>query len=171
VKIVGIFRRLITTCLLLFLLVLVITIFGSFYSKYDFRALATYKVTNNDAMDIPSDINFIQDDKKVFINYCQNLINTNQPLVIDNSTYVYYGDQNGYRFYRISITAMPYSNINNELTIDGYTFESAYTFRPYASGFYIIGNNEVYTLEEAYNDKIIDISQIFSLYMAKNIVT
>jgi hypothetical protein len=165
------FRKFITTAILLFLLVFVVTFFDSFYAKYDFRALATYNVTKNDAVDIPSDINFIQDDKKAFLNYCQNLITTNQPFVIDDKTYVYYGNQNGYRFYRISITAMLYTNINNELTIDGYTFESLYTFRPYASGFYIIGDSGVYTLEEAYEYKIIDIKQIYKLYMTKNIIS
>jgi hypothetical protein len=165
------FKKLITTVVLLFLLVFVVTFFNSFFAKYDFHALATYKVTANDAVDIPSDINFIQDDKTSFLNYCQGKIATNQPLAIDNNTYIYYGNQNGFRFYRISITAVPYSDINNELSIDGYTFESLYTFRPYASGFYIIGEGGVYTLEEAFNKNIIDISQIYKLYNAKNVIS
>jgi hypothetical protein len=171
VKLFKNFKKFITTVILLFLLIFVVTFFDSFYAKYDFRALATYKVTKNDAVDIPSDINFIQDDKKVFIKYCQKPIITNQPLIVDDKTYVYYGNRNGYRFYRMSITAMPYTNINSELTIDGYTFESCYTLKPYATGLYIIGNSGVFTLEEAYNNKIIDIKRIYDLYMAKNLIS
>lgn len=165
------FRKFITTAILLFLLLFVVTYFDGFYAKYDFRALASYKVTKDDAVNIPSDINFIQDDKNLFLNYCQNLITTKQHLLIDDKTYIYYGNRNGYRFYRMSVTSMPFMNINSELVIEGYPFERCYTFKPNESGLYIIGNSGVFTLEEAYNNKIIDIKQMHDLYIAKNLVS
>ena len=163
-------KKIITTSVLILTLAVVITYFDSFYAKYDFRALATYKVMKNDVANIPSNINFIQDDKKMFLQYCETQTATNQPLLIDDKTYIYYGNRNGYRFYRMSTTAMSLENINSQLVLGGYTFESPYFFKPSNSGFYIINDSKIFTLEEAYSKNIIDIKQIYNLYLYKNAI-
>jgi hypothetical protein len=165
------YKKIITTSVLIITLAVVITYFDSFYAKYDFRALATYTVTKNDVANIPSNINFIQDDKKTFLQYYKTKTITNQPLLIDDKTYIYYGNRNGYRFYRMSTTAMSLEYINSQLVLGGYTFESPFSFKPSNSGFYIISDSKIFTLEEAYSKKIIDIKQMYLLYMAKNFIS
>lgn len=142
-----------------------------YYSKtspgLNFNALAANQSSSKDAMNIPSDFNFIQDDKKAFISYAQNYIEAGQDLNIDDSTYLYYGTVDGYRLYRMNISLMPAENLNHEETIGGYAFKSSLLFRPYASGLYIIGESGVYTLDDAYKAGLVDMSHVYSLYVSK----
>jgi hypothetical protein len=116
---------------------------------------------------IPSKINFLDDDKKAFIDYCKKLYGSSLPLKIDDSIYEYYGTINGYRFYRLQPSYISYDPISQREMIGGYLFESPYRCRPEATGLYIISDKRVYTLEQAFDKKLVDISLVYSLYAAK----
>lgn len=116
---------------------------------------------------LPSTINFLDDDKKAFVNYCKKLYGSSLPLKVDDSLYTYYGTINGYRFYRLQPSYISYDRINQQEMIGGYLFESPYRCRPEATGLYLISDKRVYTLKEAFEKRLVDISLIYSLYTAK----
>lgn len=117
---------------------------------------------------IPSKINFLDDDKKAFIDYCKKIYGSSLPLKIDDNLYEYYGTVNGYRFYRLQPAYISYDSISQQKVIGGYFFESPCRCRPEATGLYIISDKRVYTLEQAYDKGLVDISLIYSLYSAKD---
>lgn len=161
-------RKLRSTAILLVLLCLTVAVFSNIAGKQGVRATDIVTTEKMNAADIPSDINYIDDDKKLFVRYCDEAYSITIPSKIDSSTYVFYGVINGYRFYRMSVSSLPTENINHEDVVGSFPFESSRLFRPYAPGLYIIGNGKVYTLEEAYEQHIVDIRQVFQLYLEKS---
>lgn len=161
------YKKYLTTAILFLLLCITLVFFNNLNSGLNLNALALYENDKKDALNIPSDINFISDDKKSFIEFCKKQYGINHDIEIDNSTYIYYGSVNGYRFYRINISCMPVDSINHNEIIGGYNFSSSLMFRTYPSGLYIIGDNGVYTLTDAYNQNLIDITQIHELFLKK----
>lgn len=123
------------------------------------------KETPNEA---PVSLNFIDEDKTCFIDYCKDLYGENLPLETDNNVFHYYGTVNGFRFYRIHASYIPCENINQQQVVGGYIFESSARYRPDKTGLYVIGNNRVYTIDEAYTNKLIDIAKLYKLYSKEN---
>jgi prepilin peptidase dependent protein B len=141
--------------------------FNSIFTDLNCNALEISDNTNADLTHIPSKINFLDDDKKSFIEYCKNIYGSDLPLKIDDSVYMYFGTVNGYRFYRLQPSYITYDNINQQEVIGGYTFESSSRYRPERTGLYIIGDSNVYTLSDAYEKGLVDISKVYALYIAK----
>jgi|GEM_PF-2370774 hypothetical protein len=140
--------------------------FETIFNALDCDAL-TISTSKTDVTDLPSKINFLDDDKNTFIRYCKNFYGEDLPIGIDNNIYQYYGNVNGYRFYRLQPTLVSYDNISQSEVIGGFTFESPYRFRPENTGLYIISDESVYTLEEAYKLGLIDIEKAYQLYKEK----
>lgn len=142
--------------------------FDSIFTDLSCKAL-TFSANKSDKTELPTKINFLDDDRNLFIKYCKGIYGEDLPIKIDDSIYKYYGTVNGYRFYRIQPTLIPYDSIIQHETIGGYTFESPSRFRPEPTGLYIIGDDSVYTLNEAYSQGIIDIKKAYRLYKEKNL--
>lgn len=159
-----IIKKIVTTSILLALLCLTIFFFINANNGTNFQALADVQNTKKSTLNIPSDINFIDDDKKAFIEYCQKNAAAGNSAAIDDSTYTYYGCVGGYRFYRINVDCFPSDELNHEEMIGGYIFQSSRTFYPYSSGLYIIGDNNILTLDEASRQCLVDIGKIYALY-------
>jgi hypothetical protein len=142
--------------------------FDSIFTDLNCNALAVSSSTKADDTQLPSTINYLDNDKMTFISYCSDIYGNDLPLQIDESIYHYYGTVNGYRLYRLQPLYVSYDNINQQQVIGGYTFESPCLYRPYRMGLYAIGDDKVYTLEEAYNFGLVDISKVYKLYSAKS---
>lgn len=140
--------------------------FDSIFTDLNCNALAVSK-SSKDLAEIPSTINFLDNDKQTFINYCKTIYGDEIPLDIDNTVYKYYGTVNGYRFYRLQPSYISYDNISQHEEIGGYTFESPFKYRPEPTGLYIISDNGVYPLKDAYEFGLIDISKAYKLYTEK----
>lgn len=160
-------KKIITTAALFVLLCSILFNFDNLFQRLNYNAMALADSNTSEALDIPSDINFINDDKKSFITYMQEYDGSTLPLSIDNNTYVYYGIVNGYRLYRISVTSYSNEPICQEEVIGGYHFNSSSLFRPSPTGLYVIGDNGVYTLQEAYKFSLVDIGKVYKLYLSK----
>ena len=141
--------------------------FDSIFTDLNCNALSISDNTKADLTQIPSKINFLDDDKKAFVSYCKDIYGSDLPLEIDDSVYEYYGTVNGYRFYRLQPSYIPYDSISQQEVVGGYTFESPSHYRPARTGLYIIGDDSVYTLEDAYDNGLIDISKVYELYVTK----
>lgn len=157
-------RKIMSTSVLLALLCLTVFFFIRSNNGTNFKALADIQTSKKSSLNIPSDINFIDDDKKAFLEYCRQNKGASDKAQIDDTTYVYYGCLNGYRFYRLNLDCYPAEELNHEENIGGYVFQSSRSFYPYVSGLYIIGNDGVHTLSEACSENIVDIGKIFLLY-------
>lgn len=142
--------------------------FDNIFTDLNCNALAVSSSTKADDTQIPSTINYLDNDKKTFIDYCKDIYGDNLPLQIDDSVYYYYGTVDGYRLYRLQPMYISYDNISQQQVIGGYTFESPNRYRPYRIGLYIIGNDKVYTLKEAYDYGLVSISKVYKLYAAKS---
>lgn len=138
--------------------------FDSIFPDLNCDALAVSQTVKQTTNEVPSSINFIEEDKASFIKYCESFYGTDVPMSTDNDSFRYYGTTNGYRLYRIAPTNVPSDTLNVQKVIGGYTFESSERFRPSTLGLYIIGQNKVLTLEEAYEQNLIDISKIYKFY-------
>jgi prepilin peptidase dependent protein B len=160
--------KIISVATVIVVMVVLMANFNSIFTDLNCNALEISNNTNADLTHIPSKINFLDDDKKSFIDYCKNNYGSNLPLKIDDSVYIYFGTINGYRFYRMQPLYIAYDNINQQEVIGGYTFESSYRYRPERTGLYIIGDNKVYTLSDAYEKGLVDISKVYKLYVDKN---
>lgn len=140
--------------------------FDTIFTELDCNAL-TVSANKADVTDLPSKINFLDDDKEAFIKYCKNIYGEDLPIRIDDDVYQYYGNVNGYRFYRLQPTLVSYDNISQSQVVGGLKFESPYRFRPENTGLYIISDECVYTLDEAYKLGLIDIKKAYQLYKDK----
>jgi hypothetical protein len=141
--------------------------FDSIFTDLNCNALTISDNSKSDLTHIPSKINFLDDDKKNFVSYCKDIYGSDLPLEVDTRVYEYFGTVNGYRFYRLQPSYISYDNVSQQQVIGGYTFESAYRYRPERVGLYIIGDDNVYSLEQAYEKGLIDISKVYELYIAK----
>lgn len=137
--------------------------FDSIFSELHCNAL-TVSANKVEKTQLPSKLNFLDDDKTAFVNYCKDIYGADLPIKIDENVYKYYGAVNGYRVYRLQPTLIPYDSINNVTVIGGYDFESPCRYRPACSGIYVIGDDNVYTLTEAYKEGIVNISSVYKLY-------
>jgi len=160
-------RKLISPVVFILILVLVIMNFNTIFDKLNYNALAISDNSQIDQINIPSNLNFISDDKALFIEYCKSLYGEDLPLNVDEDNYIYYGANNGYRFYRLQAAGVPFEPAWQSETVGGHVFESSCLYRPALTGLYIIGNDKVYTLSEAYDQKLIDIGVIYNLYQQK----
>lgn len=142
--------------------------FDSIFTDLNCNALAVSKSSKADLTEIPSTINYLDNDKQTFINYCKTIYGSDLPLEVDNTVYKYYGTVNGYRFYRLQPSYISYDTISQHEEIGGYTFESSFRYRPEPTGLYIISDDCVYSLKEAYEYGMIDISKAYQLYIAKD---
>ena len=162
-------RKILSTGLLILLLCGTLLAFNSLNIEPDLVASAYTENPKKDVLNIPSDINFIEDDKKAFIEYCKSQFGTDAAMSIDKQSYLYYGISEGYRLYRLSVTCMPADSIGGEQEIGGYTFYTSCRYRPYDLGLYVIGENgAVYTLDQAYRLGLVDISSVYRLYQQKS---
>lgn len=142
--------------------------FDSLFTDLNYSALALADSSSKaDLTSIPSNINYLDDDRAAFVSYCKDIYGYDLPIQIDDSVYEYFGTVNGYRFYRLQPTCIASDDIIEQEVVGGYTFESPSRYRPELTGLYIIGDNKVYTLEDAYDDNLVDISTVYKLYMAK----
>jgi hypothetical protein len=141
--------------------------FDSIFTDLNCNALTIPNNSKSDLSNIPSKINFLDDDKKAFVDFCKVKYGSNLPLEIDNNIYQYFGTVNGYRFYRLQPTYISYDSVSQQEVIGGYTFESACRYRPEKTGLYIIGDDNVYTLSDAYSKGLIDITKVYALYVKK----
>jgi prepilin peptidase dependent protein B len=120
-------------------------------------------------IDIPSNLNFLNDDKKAFIDYCKSIYGGTLPLTVNSDLFTYYGTVDGYRLYRLQSNLIPYEHAHSSETINGYTFLSDYIYRPSKTGLYVIGDKGVFTIDEVYKDGIVNIADIYDLYAKKNL--
>lgn len=161
-------KKVITILAVIVIMSVIMMNFNSLFTDLNFNALAISDNTKTELTHIPSKINFLDDDKKLFVDYCKTIYGNELPIQIDDSIYTYYGTVNGYRFYRLQPSYIMYDNVRFQEVIGGYTFESSYHFRPESTGLYIIGDDNVYTLKQAYEAGLIDISKVYSLYLSKS---
>lgn len=160
-------KKLISTALLIVLLIGTLLSFNLLFSNLSYNAEA-FNSPKKAALDIPSDINFISDDKKAFISFCEQNYGTKATDSIESGSYCYFGSIEGKRLYRMNLSCMPYENLYNETNIGGYTFSSSRLFKQYGVGLYIIDETGVYTLEQAYETGKIDIGRFYELYTEKD---
>jgi|WetSurMetagenome_2_1015567.scaffolds.fasta_scaffold317750_2 hypothetical protein len=142
--------------------------FDSIFTDLNCNALAISDSPKADLTQIPNSINFLDEDKTAFVNYCKDIYGSSLPLEVDSTVYKYYGTVNGYRFYRLMPTYISYDSISQQEVIGGYTFESSSLYRPERTGLYIIGDEKVYSLKQAYDNNLIDISKAYQLFIAKS---
>lgn len=138
--------------------------FDSVFPDLNCDALAVSQTVKQKDDEVPNSINFIDEDKNAFINYCKEIYGNKLPMEIDKDVFHYYGTVNGFRFYRLAATYIPSENILRKEVVGGYTFESASRFRPSDTGLYIIGKDRVMTLKEANDNGLIDIAKVYRLY-------
>lgn len=160
-------KKFFTTTVLFLLLVVTLSCFNVVLSSLNYNASA-FSNTKKETLDIPSDLNFVDDDKKAFLNYCKDIYGNEKPFSIDTMAYCYYGTIEGRRLYRFNATYIPYENVYNESTIGGYVFSSSCLYRPYSLGLYIVDGKNVYTLAEAYEKGLVNIAKVHELYMSKH---
>lgn len=119
-------------------------------------------------INIPQNLNFLNDDKQAFLDYCTTIFGSKLPLSVDSDSFVYEGAVDGYHFYRIQANLIETGPARQHVVLGGYLFESDRLYRPSPTGLYLVKDNQVYTLEEAYNAKLVDFSELYSLYKQKD---
>lgn len=119
-------------------------------------------------INIPQNLNFLNDDKQVFINYCNTIYGSNLPLSIDQNSFLYFGAVDGYHLYRLQANLIDTSPARQNIVVGSYLFESDRLYRPSATGLYLIKDIHVYTLEEAYNANLVDFADLYHIYQQKD---
>lgn len=157
--------KILTFCFVVVFLGVLFINFDSIFSDLNCDALSVSQTEKKEVDEVPNSINFIDEDKTTFIDYCKKIFSDKLSMQIDSSVFRYYGTVNGYRIYRLQATNISCENINQSKVIGGYTFESSQRFRPFNVGLYAVGNNKVYTLEEANRQNLIDIAKVYRLYI------
>jgi len=160
-------KKFISAFVLSIVFIAIVINFSVFFPTLNHNALALINSETKNPINIPSNINFLNDDKKAFCDYMKNLYGQDLPLSVDNDLFVYYGAVNGYRFYRLQSMLIPLECTHQTEIIGSYLFESDFLFRPSAIGLYVIGD-KVYSLREAYYSNLINISEIYNLYNVKS---
>jgi hypothetical protein len=156
--------KILTFCLVVSFFSVLLINFDSIFTDLNCDALSVSQSVKKDADEVPNSINFIDEDKALFLDYCEENFQDKLPMEVDNSNFIYYGTVSGYRIYRLQATNIDCENINQSEAVGGYTFESSQRFRPYKLGLYAIGDGNVYTLYNAYSKNLIDISKVYRLY-------
>ncbi|HEX3027085.1 MAG TPA: hypothetical protein VHR42_07655 [Clostridia bacterium] len=159
----------ISTGILILVLIFIYINFNTIFTKLNYNALAVTDNQKDETINLPTQINFLSSDKKEFVEYCSLTFDVNLSDQSGNRVFTYYGAINGYRFYRLQLNCIPCDSAFTEENIGGYTFTSPCYYRPNPTGLYIIGDDGVYTLKEAYEKGLINISNAYSLYQKKNI--
>ena len=160
-------KNLILGAVFVFTLAFIFCNFKALFPGLYRNALILYAGAENDPKDIPSSLNFLNDDKRAFIGYCQGIYGDRLPLSVDNASFVYFGTADGYRLYRLQANRVPCERVQNSETLAGYTFYSDCIYRPSRTGLYLIGDKGVFTLDSAYQNQLVDMSDVYSLYFAK----
>ncbi len=119
-------------------------------------------------INIPQNLNFLNDDKEAFITYCNAIYGASLPLSVDSSSFEYEGALNGYHFYRMQADLVGTEPAVQYVRLGGYTFVSDQLYRPSPTGLYLIKNSVVYTLEEAYSQNLVNFSELYALYQKKD---
>lgn len=161
-------NRIATTTIMFVLLAVLLFNFDSVFNKLNANALAINEnIKKTELANIPSKINFLSDDKNSFLDYCKNLYGGDLPLTIDSDSFIYYGAVDGYRLYRMNTTYLPCRNVTTFVTLGCYTFTGNCRYSPEPSGLYLIGDDGVHTLSDAYSENIVDFSKVYQLYKSK----
>lgn len=119
-------------------------------------------------INIPQNLNFLNDDKQAFIHYCLLLYGEKLPLSVDDSTFQYLGAVDGYHFYRMQANLIDTEPARQSVRLGNFLFESDQLYRPSSIGLYLIKNAQVYTLENAYQLKLVNFNDLYRLYMQKD---
>lgn len=119
-------------------------------------------------INIPQNLNFLNDDKRAFLDYCNAIFGSKLPLAVDSDSFVYEGVVDGYHLYHMQANLIETGSARQRVVLGGYLFESDRLYRPSPTGLYLVKDNQVYTLEEAYNTKLVDLSELYSLYKQKD---
>ena len=157
----------IVLAVILVVLLLIATHFKSIFPALNHNGTVISESKTNKPIDIPSNLNFLNDDKKAFLEYCDSLYGDALPFAIDNDKFCYYGTVDGQRLYRLQATLIPYEHANLTEDLGGYKFYSDCIYRPSKIGLYIITDNSIKTLENAYHDGSVNISDVYKLYLSK----
>jgi hypothetical protein len=159
--------RFISTAIFVTMLLVIVFNFNTIFPALSRHSLTLMTTKYNNPIDIPSNLNFLNDDKKDFIEYCKTYYGEKLPLSVDNDAFVYYGSIDGVRLYRLQSNLIPYERVQQSESINGRVFMSDCTYRPSKTGLYIICDQGVFTLDEAYERDIIDIDDVYNLYLDK----
>lgn len=141
--------------------------FNKLFPALGINALLDDVEKNDTHIDIPSDLNFLNDDKRSFINYCKTIYGNNLPLAVDNDKFIYYGMVDGYRLYRLQPNLVPYEQAQQTETLGGHVFYSDCLYRPSKTGLYLINDLIVISIDDAYRLNLVDIDNVYELYSNK----
>lgn len=119
-------------------------------------------------INIPQNLNFLNDDRQVFLDYCNAIYGNKLPFSIEEDSFLYDGAIDGYRLYRMQANLVDTGPARQSVLLGNYLFESDRLYRPSVTGLYLIKDKQVYTLEEAYNAKLVDFSDLYQLYKQKD---
>lgn len=161
-------RRLIWSAIIS-VLVLVVLIVNFHYIFPQLKKNALSPSNHADTpINIPQNLNFLNDDRQVFLDYCNEIYGSKLPLSIEEDSFLYDGAIDGYRLYRMQANLVDTGPARQSVLLGNYLFESDQLYRPSATGLYLIKDKQVYTLEEAYNAKLVDFSDLYQLYKQKD---
>ncbi|HCC00772.1 MAG TPA: hypothetical protein DEP42_06120 [Ruminococcaceae bacterium] len=141
--------------------------FKSFFPALKQQSFSS-KIQGDTPINIPRNLNFLSDDKQTFLTYCKSFYGDKLPMKVDSSTFIYEGAVDGYRLYRIQATLIETGSARQLVKLGNYTFESDRLYRPSPLGLYLIRNNEVYTLENAYQSNLLSMDDLYTLYIKKD---
>jgi hypothetical protein len=164
-KFSHIIKNFITAAVFFIMFILIIINFKTIFPALNQNALILSANNENNPNDIPSNLNFLNADKKSFITYCKGIYGDKLPLSVDNSNFIYFGTVDSYRLYRLQSTLIPYDRAQQSDTLAGHTFLSDCIYRPSKTGLYLIGDKGVFSLDDAYLNKVVDIGDVYSLYL------
>jgi hypothetical protein len=160
--------KILTTALFLIAMLVIVLNFNIIFPALRPHSLVITTEKKNNPTDIPSNLNFLNDDKNAFLEYCKGIYGEKLPLAVNNDTFVYYGTVDGYRLYRMQSNLIPYERVQQSEEINGHIFFSDCIYHPSRTGLYIVSEqSSVFTLDEAYKSGIIDIDDVYDLYLDK----
>lgn len=161
-------RTILTSVLFLITILAIVLNFHIIFPALRPHSLVITTAKKNNPTDIPSNLNFLNDDKNAFLEYCKGIYGEKLPLSVNNDTFVYYGTVDSYRLYRMQSNLIPYERVQQSEEIGGHVFLSDCTYHPSRTGLYIVSeHSNVFTLDEAYKIGIIDIDDVYDLYLDK----
>lgn len=160
-------KRIFPAVLLIAVVAVMMLNFRTIFPTLSRRALDTSNTEKPVPKDIPNSLNFLNDDKAAFVRYCKGQYGEKMPFGVDSDSFIYFGSVDGARLYRMKPTLINCENISQTETFEGYSFYSDCRYFPSKTGLYIICNDNVFTLDEAYRDGMIYIEDVHNLYLRK----
>ncbi|MFT9077840.1 hypothetical protein [Ethanoligenens sp.] len=156
-----------TAILSALLLAILMVNFSNFFPALKRNALSPSNRADT-PINIPQNINFLNDDKQAFLNMCNALYGSKLPLSVDSNSFLYEGAVDGYHLYRMQANLIETEPARQYVVLGKYLFESDRLYRPSPTGLYLVKDNLVYTLEEAYTTQLVDFSNLYRLYKQKD---